>query len=107
MDRSRGQQALRRMGGNPHCRIRLDHDGRFARTSGGKSSRSRFAAREPLMRNMFPIVHAASDSAMAMRSGSLDDVCRSDKAGTKALAEELPYLYCGEFNGFGPLHLLA
>jgi conjugal transfer ATP-binding protein TraC len=26
---------------------------------------------------------------------------------TRALADELPYLCCGEFEGFGPLHLLA
>jgi hypothetical protein len=40
------------------------------------------------------------------RQRSVCDAPDSAEAGSAALSGELPYLYCGEFRGFGPLHVL-
>jgi len=53
-----------------------------------------------------------------MRNARTDAAARPGAAGereamaglppqARALVDELPYLYCGDYNGFGPLHLLA
>lgn len=48
------------------------------------------------MGNLFPQIHAALPAGDA-----------TSGAGIRPLADELPYLHCGSFGGFGPLHLLS
>ncbi len=55
------------------------------------------------MGNVFPVLHAASDLPAKRIADSALQRCTS----SRPLVAELPYLFCGEFNGFGPLHLLA
>ena len=55
------------------------------------------------MHNLFPLLHAARsrNDAADFLAHLRPDYVRG------ALAQALPYLYCGEFGGFEPLHLLA
>ena len=55
------------------------------------------------MGNVFPLLHAASNAAPEGQGPAGTAGGRA----TGCLGDELPYLYCGQFNGFGPLHLLA
>jgi len=55
------------------------------------------------MHNLFPLLHAAKSS---IDPGNFLTQVRPEYV-RGALAQALPYLYCGEFGGFEPLHLLA
>jgi len=54
------------------------------------------------MENVFPLLHAVSDN-----TAPYGPPAPGPGHATAALIDELPYLYCGQFEGFGPLHLLA
>lgn len=54
------------------------------------------------MGNVFPVLHAALDLPRGHRADRAREHCPA----SRLLQEELPYLFCGQFDGFGPLHLL-
>ena len=55
---------------------------------------------------MNPVTALRSRLAQKAFTNPFQNLGKQDP-GTRALQEELPYLYCGDIGGFGPLHLLS
>src|SRR5271165_5199352 len=85
----------------------MDHERRHAHAARRRRARVLARSAGALMHNVFQLLHAATEGGAAPAPDG-DRLGRArESKNSRALAEELPYLHCGEYHGFGPLHLLA